>query len=244
MVESPEEDLAMREVDDALRRKELENLWKKYGVYVIGLIVAIIVIVAGNATYVTLKQSSEEASSEAFSDALDQANEDGADVAAVWQESLAGLDANYGYMGQMHLAASHVKAKNYEEALKVYASIAASDDADARLKDLSSFYTGVIQMEYIKDYAAARSQFMLVSGRTESAFNLSATEQLAVLDIMEENNASALATLKSITSNNDATAAMKQRANKLISLVESRMANQPAAESAEPEPVESAEPVE
>lgn len=232
MVDQVDEELAMREVDDALRRKELEELWKKFRKVIIGGIAAIILFVAGHSTYTYLKKSSEEKSSIEFTRALTEASKEGADAAAVWEKAIKDMNPTYAMMGKMQMAASFVKADKIDEALKAYSEISASA-SDERLKDLATYYSAMLQMDKKKDYAAARSLYMTLSTNDNSAFRLAAAEQLAVLSIHEGELEKAKLDLNLLSKDEALSSEMKERVRKLISIVEGKLALNAASKSSE-----------
>ena len=73
------EDTIFREVDEELRRDRMQNAWRRYGPYVIGAAVLIVLIVAANEGWSWWQNSNAARSSDQFFAALDL--EDGGDVA-------------------------------------------------------------------------------------------------------------------------------------------------------------------
>ena len=73
-------DTLIREVDDELRGDRMRALWKRFGPYVIGAAVAIVLIVAVNEGWSWWQNSNAARSSDQFYSALELA--EGTDVAA------------------------------------------------------------------------------------------------------------------------------------------------------------------
>ncbi len=73
------EDTIFREVDDELRRDRLQSGWRRYGPYVIGAAIAVVLIVAVNEGWAWWQNSNAARSSDQFYTALDL--EDGGDIA-------------------------------------------------------------------------------------------------------------------------------------------------------------------
>ena len=71
-----------REVDDDLRREQLKRMWDRYGTYVIGLAVLIVLVTAGWRFYEYWQEQRAEASGDRFVAALRLA-EDGKHTEAV-----------------------------------------------------------------------------------------------------------------------------------------------------------------
>lgn len=219
MAESPEQDQAMQEVDDALRRERLEKIWKSYGKYIIGLAVSIVAIVAGREIYVSTVNSTQEANSMAYSSALKKAQENNADVSAVWNSTSKEMGATYSNLAKLHLAASQAKAKDYAGAQATYKSVVDDSSADSRIKDLARYLSALISVENNNDKSAARSELALIAGG-EGAYKVSATEQLAMLDLQDKNFTDARAKLESLKSEQTISNEMRARVTKLLGFIE------------------------
>ena len=50
-------DAFIREVDEDLRQKQINNLWKKYGKFIIGIAFGIVLLVSGRALYSSFVES-------------------------------------------------------------------------------------------------------------------------------------------------------------------------------------------
>ncbi|WND02191.1 tetratricopeptide repeat protein [Temperatibacter marinus] len=219
MAKSPEEELAMQEVDEALRRERLEKVWDSYKYWIIGTAVAIVGLVAGREIFVSLKTSSEEASSTAYVEAYKKASSESGETKAVWDSALPNLNETYKGFAQIHLAADYVKKGKITEALDVYNSINATESVDTRIKNLALFSSSLVMIENAVDISAARSNLnLLASG--DSLFKKNATEQLALLDYLDGNYMEAQQRLQSLSTATDLTNEMRTRVTKLLSMVE------------------------
>ena len=85
-----------REVDDDLRREQLKRMWDRYGTYVIGLAVLIVLVTAGWRFYEYWQEQRAEASGDRFVAALRLA-EDGKHTEAVTALDELVKDGSGGY---------------------------------------------------------------------------------------------------------------------------------------------------
>ena len=66
----------IREVDEDIRQKQINDLWKKYGKFVIGIAVGVVAIVAGRAIYSSIVESKYSEQATLYSQALSMNQEE------------------------------------------------------------------------------------------------------------------------------------------------------------------------
>lgn len=181
-----ESDLLIREVDEDVRRDKLNDLWKRYGRYVIGAAVGIVLAVAANSGWQAYLDQKESAISDAYQVALDEASVEGADVASIWAEVAPNLEGGYVALAGFNEAAALSKAGKFEEAVIVYDRIGQAAEANDDLKGLAQLLAARIEME-VKKLPEARGRLALLAA-DGSAWKFSAQETLALIDLMEGNN--------------------------------------------------------
>ena len=137
--ESAEQNSLFREVDDDLRHDLFLTLWKRYGMWVIAVAVAIVLAVAGYQIYRGM-QESERASQAAIFDSAEAAFARG-DVAKA-TELLFGLEtkgnAGYRTLARLHHAASLLKQDKRAEARDLFRQVAADAKALSSYRDLAT----------------------------------------------------------------------------------------------------------
>lgn len=223
MAKSHEEDLAMQEVDDALRRERLENIWKSYAKYIIGVAVSMVVIVGGREVYKSSKEASETENSKIYSQTLAATAKTGADSKTLWAQAADDMGATYAGFAKFHLAASQIATGKIDEALATYDAVAADSSLDKRMQDLATYLSAVVMIENGKDLSAARSKLSLLT--TEGGiYEFNAKEQLALIDYMAGNYSSANAALSQLSAATNISPEMRTRVQKMISMVESKLA--------------------
>lgn len=136
---SPEDEIAMREIDEAVRKDDAAEFAKKYGLPIGGLLA---VFLAGLGFYLLYWQPSQEAALEAESEAIIQAqdaSEDGNFDAVV--EKLTGLadsdTPGVRTSARFMLAGAALEQDRIEDAVKFYKQIADDTEAPAALRDFA-----------------------------------------------------------------------------------------------------------
>jgi len=130
-------DTLLREVDEELRGDRMRALWKRFGPYVIGAAVAIVLIVAVNEGWSWWQQSNAARSSDQFYAALELA--EGTDIAAA-QEALNKVVAEgsggYPTLARFRQAGLLTKEGKTAEAVAAYDALATAE-TNARIRELA-----------------------------------------------------------------------------------------------------------
>lgn len=121
-------DTILREVDEELRGDRLRSLWRRFGPFVIGAAVAIVLLVGINEGWKWWQDSQSAAASDRFYAALDLA--DGGDAAAA-QQAFADLEASasggYATLARFREAGLLAQQGQTEEAIAAYDRLATSE---------------------------------------------------------------------------------------------------------------------
>ena len=177
-------DLAAQEVDDELRRDQLNAMWKAYGRYIIGGAVGIVLAVGGTQLYKYQVRSSQETNSSKFASATTQATADEADIAVIWGEVAPTLDAGYAALAELHAASALTKSGDIQAAIDAYDALAASTNGDVILREYAQLMAGLLVVDKIGDWDGARSRFEGLAS-PDQPWYYSAAEQLAFIDMKQ-----------------------------------------------------------
>lgn len=130
-------DTIFREVDEELRGDRMRAIWKRFGPYLIGAAVAIVLLVAINEGWSWWQNSQAAAASDKFYAALGIA--DGADVAAA-QQAFADVEATspagYATLARFRQAGLLAKDGKTDEAIAAYDALATSE-GNQQIKSLA-----------------------------------------------------------------------------------------------------------
>ncbi len=127
-----------REVDEEVRRDELEKLWKRYGNLVIAACLGIILGVAGIKGWQYWQiQAGEKAGAEYMKATQLATDGKNAEAASEYAKIAAGSHAGYAQLARLQQAGLMAEKGDTAEAVKQYDAIAADTSVDGALRDLS-----------------------------------------------------------------------------------------------------------
>jgi len=213
-------DLIAQEVDDEVRRERMNLLWKNYGKYVIGAAVGVVLVVAGREIYNWRVSSIESQHSEAFQAAMEAAEIEGADAAAIWRETMPKLGGGYVALAQLRQAAALVDGGDTSGAIATYDALAASDTGSAALRELATLKSAMLMISQ-NDLDGARSKLatIAVKGR---AWYFSAQEQLALIDLQQGDFDSALVKFTLLADDAETPRSIQARASQFRTFIEAQ----------------------
>lgn len=137
-----------REVDEDIRREKYQHLWDRYGVFLIGTAVAIVVVAAAIVGWRAYQLSEAEDASASYNQALRDAEAMTAGEAATYFRAAADdLPNGYKLLARFQEAASRAEAGERDVAIQVYDEIAADDGADPVLRGLANIKAGLLLLD-------------------------------------------------------------------------------------------------
>jgi len=140
------QDNIFREVDEELRSERMRTLWRRFGPYVIGAAVAVVLVVAINEGWNWWRNSTAAQASSEYYAALKLA--DGGDLAGA-QAELAKIETQgggYATLAKFKQAALLAKDGKSAEAVAAYDALAASE-SNVRLRELALVLAGGILVD-------------------------------------------------------------------------------------------------
>jgi hypothetical protein len=141
-------DLMAREIDEELRREQLLKLWDKYGVYVLGAVLAVVLGVAGWKYYQHQTAEANETASTQFIFALnDITAKRFLDAQKGLEDLSATAPAGYASLAKLRLAAQQGAEGNILEAVKSYEGIAGDQSVDPILRDYARLQIAVLKFD-------------------------------------------------------------------------------------------------
>lgn len=211
------DDLIFREVDEDLRQEQLQQLWKKYGVYVVAVAVLIVAGVAGYKGW-TWYQARQAANSGARFEAAQQLAQKGREADAIKAFAELTRDGSGGYPVLARFAAAAAKARSGDRdgAVADYDALAETA-GDPVLKDLARLKAALILVD-TESYQSLKTR---LSGITEEAnpWRNSGWEILG-LDAYREGKLEAAAkAFETISGDLGAPQELRQRADMMLALI-------------------------
>jgi hypothetical protein len=126
-----------REIDEELRRDNLLKLWQRYGRYVIGAVVLVLVIAGAVVAWRNHQLSLRQAQSVRYEAALSLLREGKDAEAAKLFASVGDEGGGYGQLAAFEAADLAAKAGDKKAAIADYDKIAASSNLDPELRDVA-----------------------------------------------------------------------------------------------------------
>jgi hypothetical protein len=216
----------IREVDDAVRQERYKALWDRFGIYVIGLALALIIGAAAYNIWKYLEKSQAETAGDAFTAALTLKNDaDQAEATKAFSELAKDGPSGYSILSRFQLASSQAKAGETEKAVAAYDELAQDRRVDAILKGLATLQAASLRLDNA-DYAEMQERLNDLA-KGESAWRFSAQELLGLSAFQHDDLRAAEERFSALLVDAGTPRNMRDRANVMLALI----VGQTAAES-------------
>ncbi|MFV1850319.1 MAG: tetratricopeptide repeat protein [Thalassospira sp.] len=209
-----------QEVEEDLKRERSEELWRKYGKYVIGVAAAIVLGVAGREGWKTYETSTSIENGTRLANAVElaQAGEDKQDAAlealdAIIAEGNAGFVA----LGHFQKAAVYLRSGANPSAIAELEAVVGNADIDQVYRDLAV-------VEIAMNSATESNAKDLITrlepiAVPENAWYYSAREMIALLHVAAGEIDAAKPLLTEIADDSEAPSGMRARASEILKAV-------------------------
>ncbi len=203
----------IREIDEDLRRDRFEKLWRKYGIYALGVAVLIVLAVAGYAGWQRYSESYRADRARQYETVLQQIAGGDAKAADDLQALADGGDG-YAALARLQAAALKAEAGDVAAAVAIYEQLAADGAADQQLRQLAVILLALHTADTAApDELAKRLQPITEAG---NPWRYSALEITAVLAQRSGDAAKAQEILTGIADDLDAPQGLRQRAVEML----------------------------
>lgn len=205
------------EIEDDLKRDRLEAAWKKYGKYVIGIAVVIVLATAGNTGWRHYQSSQKVELANQFDQAGALARGGDIEGAIAALAALAQDGAGYATLARLQQASLTAEKGDKEGAIAIYDAVAADTSVDSIYAGLALVLSVMHQLDQgDADALLARLQPQL----SDSApWRFTAWELAAGLAMRKGDKQGAADFLKKITDDAQAPQDARQRASELLQVV-------------------------
>lgn len=220
-----------KEVDEDLRREQLKKLWDRFGPYVIGLAILIVVATAGIRGWEYWQEKQAQATGDRFLAALDLATQ------GKHQEAITALKAveangsgSYPILAKFRIASELAASGNAKDAVAEYDAIAARGDASEAIKTLARLRAAAMLVDTISVDDLQKRIGDLAS--TGNVWRHNARELLGLDAWRTGDYQAARKYFDEINNDQEAPGDLRQRAQVMLSLITARIgAPKPAAKS-------------
>lgn len=234
-------DALLREVDEELRREQLEKLWQKYGGYAFIVALLIVVGVGGTKWLEARRQAAAEAAGASYSAAIDALKADKPEDAL---KTLGGLatqgPVGYAQLAQLQLAGAALKAGKTADALKSLEEIGKNTSADRLLRGFAQLQAASLRLGEA-DFTEMQNRLNSLTGES-SPYKVSARELLGFAAFKAGKLEEARKLLEPLLIDPNATRAIQDRIKVVMAeITAAELAKEPASGAA-PQATEPAKP--
>ncbi len=174
-----ESDSLLREVDDELRREQMQKIWQRYNGLILGGAALIVLGVGGYKVIESRRIAATEAAGAEFNSALKLSEASKTDDAVKAFQKIADTGpSGYAALAKLHLAGAHIKAGKPAEALAAYQSIIDSPGSDSLLRNFAQLQVATLKVGEA-DFTEQQIRLLPLAG-DDGAFKITARELLGL----------------------------------------------------------------
>ena len=216
--EAAQEDVLLREVDEAVRQDELSNFMENYGKPLLAAVVIGLAAFAGYLYWDSTQEASMEKESETLVSALDQLQAGNLDTASSTASGLASeADSGAKAVATLLQGSIAMQQGKTQEAATTFASVAADEEAPKIYRDLAAIREVSATFDSLKpEDIITRLKPLAVP---ENAFFGSAGELVAMAYLEQGKRAEAGAMFAQIAKADDAPESLRSRARQMAGLL-------------------------
>lgn len=211
------DDILLREIDEELQQEKYSELWKAYGNYIIGVILAIVLGVGGYQGWRSYDLSTRQEQSVRFAAAMDAIAEKPEDARKTFAKIADEVSGGYGLMAQFQNAGLLAKNGDKSASAAVYAKISSDTSIDPIYQDLAIILGALNELDQADPTALSAKLAPLRA--TENPWRHSATELTALLAIRTGDKKAARELLTALTNDATAPSGMKTRVSEIIAQI-------------------------
>jgi hypothetical protein len=209
-----------REIDEELRQERFEKLWQRYGKFVIGAAVIVVVAVAGFKAfehYQTKQRETQSAQYAAASKLLAEGKK--TDAAALFAGLGNSGNAGYAVLSRFQQAAIKADTGDVAGAITMYDEISADNDVDASLRAAAVIFSVSRQVDNANaDRAALEARLTPLMDKA-NPWRHSANELSGLLALQAGNSVAATKRFTTIADDLQAPQQMRTRASQILAVI-------------------------
>lgn len=211
-------DTFLREVDEELRREQLQKLWNRYGMHVLVLAAMAVLAVGAYNWYWSRAIAAREAAGARFEQAMALAEAHKSEEALKSFAEIAKQGAGgYSTLARFQLAAATAKAGKAEEAVAAYEAIAKDTSVDELMQGLATLKAAMLRLDGA-DWTEMENRLRPLLTE-KSAWRAMARETLGVAAYKAGKTAEARKLFEDLLSDRTAPHLVNERAMLMLSLL-------------------------
>jgi hypothetical protein len=212
------DDSFIREVNEELRQDRVNAAARRYGPFVIGLAVLVVLATAAYVGYDYWSQGKANKSGDAFSQALELANQGEQDKAlAAFQDLEQNGYGAYPVLARMRAATVLADKGDFEGAVKSFDEVAADGSVPDSIRDIARLRAGLILVDH-GTYEDVAKRVETLTG-DENAMRNSAREALGLAAWKAGKTGDAMDLFQQIVADQAAPQGVRQRAQMMTELI-------------------------
>ncbi len=229
-------DSLLREVEEELRREQMQKLWARYNGLIIGLALAIIAGVGGYKYWEWQRISAAEAAGTEYTQALRLNDEKkGEDAIKAFEKIASGGPEGFASLARLQIAGADAKAGKTKEALAAYEALGNDARADRLLKSFAQLQAASLRLADA-DFTELQNRLTPLVAEGQP-FRTSAQELLGLAALKDGKYDEARKQLEPLLIDPAATPAIQERVKiALAKIAEAETGSAAAPEPAKPEP--------
>lgn len=211
-------DQLIREVEEEVRREQLQKLWDRYGIYVIGIAVLVVASVAGYRGWEAWQASRSASAGDSYLSAINAATDGETDeAAALLSEVEATGVGSYPSLARLRAAGLLAEDGRTEEAVAAFEAVAADGGVDKTLRDIATLRSAFLLVDSA-GYDEIKSRVEPHAG-PEQAFRNFAREILGLSAYKSGDEAAAGTWFEAIAADPQAPRNTRARADLMLALM-------------------------
>jgi hypothetical protein len=227
-------DSLFREVDEEIRREQFAKLWERYGIYIIGIAIAIIAAVGGTKLWEAHKLSEAQAYGARLEAARVLAEETKiGDAAKAFEAIAAEAPKGYAALAALSQAGAELRLGNRPAALAIFEKLASESSTDSEIASFARLQAAALRLGEA-DFTEMENRLKPLTA-DDSAWRLPARELLGTAAIKAGKLSEARTTLTSLLAEPNLAPTTAERINRLMATIaSSELGGAPAAPAAAP----------
>ncbi|WP_428642549.1 tetratricopeptide repeat protein [Roseibium sp.] len=167
-----------REVDEDIRQEKYRRLWDRFGPWVIGVAVLIVVGTGGYRGWLYWQETRSQSAGDTYFEAVNLSEADKYQEAAELYGELEGAIGGYPALAKLRQATDLANAGQTDEALAAFDALAADSSLMEAIQSVAAIRAGYLAVD-TQDYAAVADRVEKLTGDT-GPFRAAARELLAL----------------------------------------------------------------
>ncbi|POF28817.1 tetratricopeptide repeat protein [Roseibium marinum] len=167
-----------REVDEDIRQEKYRRLWDRFGWWIIGVAVLIVVGTGGYRSWLYWQENQSQTAGDKFFEAVQMSEAGNFEAAAALYGELDSAIGGYPALARFREATDLANAGQTEEALAEFDALSAESGLTDALRDVAALRAGYLVVD-MQDYASVADRVERLTGDT-GPFRAAARELLAL----------------------------------------------------------------